>query len=116
MATISMVTMAFKDCKDPNYVSAFDNYELDELVMTWLVVESLLTSAFHEKIVICFGQQSDFKDLPGLLLFFMALETCNSSVSYNVNKAESDFLALTLDTCPGENISDLATKAIQDFE
>jgi hypothetical protein len=32
-------------------------------------------------------------------------------VSYDVNKAETDVLALTLDTYPGENISDFATEA-----
>jgi hypothetical protein len=43
----------------------------------------------------------------------MALKTCNSSVSYDVDKAETDFLALTLDTFPGENISDFATEQAQ---
>jgi hypothetical protein len=110
MFMINTITKELKDCKDPNHVGAFDNYELDKIVMSWLVVESLVTSAFYELMVIRFGQQSDLQDLPGLVLFLMALETWNSSVSYDVDKAEHNFLTLILDTYPGENISDFATE------
>ena len=110
--TINAVVKEFIARKDGSlHKGAFDDYELDEIVMSRLVVESLLTATFYEKIVIRFGQREDFKDLPGSCLFLMALKTCNASVSYDVDKAETDFLALTLDTFPGENISDFATEA-----
>jgi hypothetical protein len=109
--TINAVVKEFIARKDESlHKGAFDDYELDEIVMSRLVVESLLTATFYEKIVIRFGQRENFKDLPGSCLFLMALETCNASVSYDVDKAETDFLALTLDTFPGENISDFATE------
>ena len=109
--TLDAVVQEFEARKRLSHVGAFDAYELDEIAMSRLVVESLLTSAFYKKIVIRFGQREDFKYLPGSCLFLMALETCNSSVSYDVDKAETDFLALTLDTYPGENITEFATEA-----
>ena len=48
---------------------AFDDYEMDEVTMSRLVVESLLTSAFYEKIFIRHEHCDDFKDLPGSCLF-----------------------------------------------
>jgi hypothetical protein len=40
----------------------------------------------------------------------MALKTCHSLLSNDVDKPESDFLALTLDSYSRENITDFATK------
>ena len=54
---------------------------MDEVTMSQLVEESLLTSAFYEKIFIRYGHCDNFKDLPGSCLLLMALETCNASVS-----------------------------------
>ena len=43
----------------------------------------------------------------------MALETCNSSVSHDIDGATMLFTELTLDNYPGENISDFATEALR---
>ena len=42
----------------------------------------------------------------------MALETCNASVSHDIDGAATAFGALTLDTYPGENVSDFSTEAL----
>ena len=93
----------------------FDEYELDEIVMSRLVVEPLLTTtAFYEKtIFIRFGQRDDYEVLPGLCLLMMALETYNSSVSHDVDGAAAEFLALSLESYPGENITEFCTEALR---
>ena len=65
----------------------FDSYELDKIILSWLVVESLLSAAFYKKIVIQYSHCADFKDLPGSCLFLMALETCNASTFHDVEGA-----------------------------
>jgi hypothetical protein len=93
--------------------SAFDSYEIDDITLSRLVVESLLTSAFYEKIFIRFGHRTDFKTLPGSCLLLMALETCNASVSHDIDGATSSFGELSLDSYPGENVSDFATESLR---
>ena len=84
--------------------SGFDSYEKDEVTMSRLVVESLLTAEFYEKIFIRYGHRDDFKILSGACLLAMALETCNASASLDVDEATTAFTALTLDSYPGENV------------
>ena len=43
----------------------------------------------------------------------MALETCIASVSHDIDGAGTDFANLTLDTYPGENVSDFTTEALR---
>ena len=93
--------------------AAFDAYESDEVMLSRLVVESLLTSAFYEKISIRYGHRKDFKPLPGSCLLVMALETCNASVSHDIDGAAAKFAALTLKTYPGENVSDFSNEALR---
>jgi len=90
---------------------AFDALEISELHLSRLVVESLCTTTFREKIKIRYGHRKNFRRLPGSVYFMMALETCNASVSHDVEGAKSQFEALTLDTYPGENLSDFASAA-----
>ena len=59
---------------------SYDAYEEDEIMLSRLVVESLLTSAFYEKSFIRYGRGKDFKRLPGSCLLIMALETCSAYV------------------------------------
>jgi len=61
---------------------AFDEFEMRDIALSRLVVESLLTSTFYEKMLIRYGHRPDFKLLPGSGLLMMALESCNSSVSH----------------------------------
>ena len=91
---------------------AFDDHELDEIVMSRMVVESLLTAAFYDKVFIrYYGQRPDFKDLPGSRLLMMVLETCNASVSHDIDSAQVKFREFTLDSYPGEDITEFATEA-----
>ena len=43
----------------------------------------------------------------------MGLETCNASVSHNIDGATELYYALTLDNYPGKNISEFATEALR---
>ncbi|KAI2512823.1 hypothetical protein MHU86_1612 [Fragilaria crotonensis] len=81
--------------------------------MSRLVVESYLTSNFQEKIFVRYGHRKDYKRLPGSCLLIMALETCNASVSHDIDGATTAFGALTLDSYPGENVSDFSTEALR---
>jgi hypothetical protein len=112
--SLDMIVTEFENRSNPensNY-EAFDEHELRDIALSRLVVESLLASTFYEKIAIRHGHCDDFKLLPGSGLLMMALETCNASVSHDIEGATKQFFALTLDAYPGENISDFVTKAL----
>ena len=99
MATNEMeIRMEFENTS----LAAFDAYEFDDITLSRLVVESLLSSGFYEKIFIRFGHRPDFETLPGSCLLLMALETCNASVSHDIDGAATSFADLTLDSYPGE--------------
>ena len=75
----------------------FDSYDMierDDVELSRMVVESLLTESFQEKIEIRFGQRDDFETLPGSCLFIMALETCNASVFHDIEGAKKKLDAL----------------------
>jgi hypothetical protein len=112
--SVDMIVTEFENRSNPSNSAfdAFDEYEMREVALSRLVVESLLTSNFYEKIVIRFGHRDDFRDLPGSALLMMALETCNASVSHDIEGATKLFFALDLNTYPGENISDFASEAL----
>jgi len=90
---------------------AYDSYEVSEVALSRFVVESLCAIDFREKIKVRYGHLKNFRRLPGPVYFMMALETCNASVSHDVEGAKALFDSLTLDTYPGENISDFASTA-----
>ncbi|KAI2495218.1 hypothetical protein MHU86_19315 [Fragilaria crotonensis] len=93
--------------------AAFDSYEKDEIMMSRLVVESLMTTDFFSKIFTRYGHRMDFKRVSGACLLIMALETCNASASLDVDEATAAFAALTLDAFPGENIADMMHEALR---
>jgi hypothetical protein len=97
----------------PPPFSAFDKYEKGDVTMSRLVTESLLTPSFYDKIFIRYGHLPDFKKLPGSCLLLMALETCNASVSHDIDGAARAFADLTLDSYPGENVSDLSNEGLR---
>ena len=97
----------------PPPFSAFDKYEEGEITMLRLVTESLLTSTFSDKIFVRYGHLPDFKTLPGSCLLLMALETCNASVSHDIDGAAQAFANLSLDNYPGENVADLSNEALR---
>ncbi len=89
----------------------YDTIEKDEVELSRLVVESLLSETFQEKIAIRFGHRSDFKNLPGSCLFMMALATCNASVFHDVAGAKKKLEAMELLSYPGENVTDFTSDA-----
>jgi hypothetical protein len=97
----------------PPPFSAFDKYEKGEITMSRLVTESLLTSTFYDKIFVRYGHLPDFKKLPGSCLLLMALETCNASVSHDIDGAAQAFANLNLDNYPGENVADMSNEALR---
>ena len=115
--TLNMLTAEFflrmTPTMDPPPYSAFDQYEKGDVTMSRLVCESLLTPAFYDKIFVRYGHHPDFKKLPGSCLLLMALETCNASVSHDIDGAAQTFADLSLDTYPGENVADLSNEGLR---
>jgi hypothetical protein len=113
--TLDMIAKDYQDRIDVNNstFAAYDAYEIRDITLSRLVVESLLSSTLYDKIVVRYGHRDDFKQLPGSGLLMMALETCNSSVSHDIDGATMLFAELTLDNYPGENIADFATEALR---
>jgi hypothetical protein len=101
--------------RDPTNVGddAYDDYEIGDVALSRLVVESLLTSSFYEKIFVRYGHMKDYKRLPGSCLLIMALETCNASVSHDIDGAAAAFESLNLNDYPGEQVSDMANEALR---
>ena len=94
-----------------NQYETYDAIERDENEMTRMVFESKVTDSFLEKLTVRYSHREDFDYLPGSCLFMMALEACNASVSHDVDGARIKLEAMTLDSYPGENISDFAADA-----
>ena len=92
---------------------AYDEYEFDEFGLSRLVVESLITPSLLERITTKYGNDEKFETYPGQVLFMMALDTCNASVQRDVAGAHTSFDNLSLDSYPGEDITELATEALR---
>ena len=91
----------------------YDNYEFDDFGLSQLVVQSLLSPTLLDKITTKFGNDPEFEAYPGQVLFFMALDASNASVQHNVVGAQTKFDALTLESYPEENVSELTTEALR---
>jgi hypothetical protein len=83
----------------------FEDLEMDDMDLSRLVVEYLLTDEMREKIRIRFDHHANFIDYSGGLLFVMALDICNASVSFDIEGAQEKFEALALDDFPGDNLT-----------
>ena len=91
----------------------YDEYEFDEFGLSRLVVESLISSSLMERIITKFGNDEMFETYPGQILFMMALDTCNASVQRDIAGAQTKYDNLSLDSYPGEDITELATEALR---
>ena len=91
----------------------YDEYKFDDFGLSRLVVESLISSLLMERIVTKFGNDEMFETYPGQILFMMAIDTCNASVQRDIAGAQAKFDELTLDTYPGEDVTELATEALR---
>jgi hypothetical protein len=94
--TTNLLTSEFEIQPYPDNTdyAAFDEFEMRNIALSRLVVELLFPSIFYDKIVICYGHLSDFKLYPGSVLLMMGLETCNASVSYDIDGATESFMLL----------------------
>jgi hypothetical protein len=89
----------------------FEDIEFDDMEMSRLVVESLLTDDIREKMRIRFDHHDEFLDFHGGVLFQMALDVCNASVSFDIEGAQDKLDGLTLNDFPGENLTDFVATA-----
>jgi hypothetical protein len=89
----------------------FEDIEVDDMEMSRLVVESLLTDDIREKMRIRFDHHDEFLDFHGGVLFLMALDVCNASVSFDIEGAQDKLDGLTLNDFPGENLTDFVATA-----
>ena len=92
---------------------SYDEYEFDEFGLSRLVVESLLAPTLLERIATRFGNDPNYETYPGQVLFMIALDTCNASVQRDIAGAQKKYHKLTLDSYPGENVTELATEALR---
>ena len=92
---------------------AHDEYEIYDISLSRLVVESLLSSSFRHEIQTRFSHVSGFDDLPGQVYFMMILDACNSSAVLDIDGAEKSFHEMTFSDFQGENVSSLATSALK---
>ena len=92
---------------------AYDDYEFDDFGLSRLVVESLISPDLLERITTKYGNDQLYESYPGQVLFMMALDTCNASVQRDIAGAQVRYDKLTLDSYPGENVTELATEALR---
>jgi hypothetical protein len=91
----------------------YDVYEKYDFALSRLVVESLLSVEFREKLRVRYSHHPGFRTLPGQIIFMMVLDTCNASVEMDIEGAKISFNALSLSAFPGENVSAFATLALK---
>lgn len=83
----------------------YDQYELDEIELSRLVVLSLISDTFLDTIRVRFSHLDNYDSLPGSALFMMALEACNASISHDIDGARQKLEAMSLDSYPGEDVT-----------
>jgi hypothetical protein len=69
--------------------SKYDEFERDDIHMTRLAVESLLTEKIKDAIRTRYDHDPAFYNYPGPVLFIMALDICNASQSSDIDWAQS---------------------------
>ena len=91
----------------------YDNYKFDDFGLSRLMVESLLSPALMERITTRYNVDEQFETYPGQVLFMMALDTYNTLVLRDIAGTQQRYEDLSLDSFPAENITELATEALQ---
>ena len=94
-------------------LKAYDDYELNDLLLSRMMIESLLSASFREKLDVRFSHVPNFEELPGQVIFMMTLEACNASANLDVEGAKLAFQNLKLTDYPGENVEAFATEALR---
>ena len=80
------VVAEFERHSDANNTDSevFDHYELEDVELSQMLLLSLLSSSFCEKMEIRFDHHLNFEYLSGACLFIMALDTYNASIAHDV--------------------------------
>ena len=89
----------------------YDKYERFDISLSCRILETLLSQDIKGTIRIKYGHLSNFKSLPGQVIFMMALDVSNASAIQDIDEATQAFKQLTLTSYPGENVVDFATEA-----
>jgi hypothetical protein len=82
--------------------SVYDVYEQDDFGLSRLLVERKL--ALRKKIQIRYDHLVNFYDLPGPAIFAMAMDICNASQSFDIERAHEKFDELKLEDFQGEDV------------
>jgi len=88
-----------------------DQFGLEDIANSRLLIESRLSKTFQAKIQVRFGHIKEFNTSTGSVLFMMALETGHASVAIDIEGAKLALVSLSLSCYRGENVTDCATEA-----
>ena len=91
----------------------YDCYELWDMAISRLAVESLVGIELRDKIEVRYSHIEDFDDLPGQIFYMMVMETCHASTAMDVDSASTAYEKLNLKSYAGENVGALATDALR---
>jgi hypothetical protein len=69
--------------------------EEDGMEMSRVVVESLVSEELGERMGVHYDHHTGYLDFPGGVLFMMALDICNASVSFDIEGAQEKLEELT---------------------
>jgi hypothetical protein len=75
--------------------------EEDDMEMSRLVVESLVSEGLKDRMHIHYDHHTDYLDFLGGVLFMMALDICNASMSFYIEGAREKLKEITLDNYTG---------------
>ena len=92
---------------------SYNDYKFDHFGISQLVVESLIAPELMERNATRYNVDDKFESYTGQILFMMSLDTCNVSIQRDIAGAQKRFDALTLDSFPAEDITELATEALR---
>jgi hypothetical protein len=90
----------------------YDEFELDNINLSRLVIDLLISVELRQKVKTRFNHYSDFAYLPGQVYFMMVLEVCNVSFTFDIDAARSSLQDIKLVNYAGENVSDFADEAL----
>jgi hypothetical protein len=90
---------------------SYEEIKRDDFELSRLVVESLLSEEIRDNMIVRYDHDINFYDFPGGVLFMMALEISNASVSYDIEGAQVKLDQLTLSNYPGEDVSAFCSDA-----
>ena len=80
----------------------YDCYELWDMAISCLAVESLVGFELREKISIRYSHIDHFDNLPGQIYYMVVMETCHASTAMDVDSASAAYDQLTLKSYAGE--------------